>query len=74
MKELACSHQILPYCDPNKEFVVQCDASEFGLGAVLRQDNKPVSFTCRALTDAGIRYEQIDKELLAIAFSLERFH
>ena len=53
--------------------MIQCDAAEKGLGAVLLQDDKPVAFTSRALTDTETRYAQIEKELLAIVFSVEKF-
>lgn len=48
------------------------DASKFGLGAVILQENKPIAYASRALTDAETRYAQIEKELLAVTFGLER--
>ena len=50
--------------------MIQCDASEKGLGAALLQDDKHVAFASRALTDTETRYAQIEKELLAIEFSV----
>lgn len=38
------------------------------------QNNHPVSFASRSLTKAEKRYSQIEKELLAIVFSMERHH
>jgi len=52
---------------------LQCDASKSELGAVLLQGNKPVEFISRAMTSAEQNYTQIEKELLAIVWSLERF-
>lgn len=60
--------------DPNHQIVVQTDASKNGLGGCLLQRGKPVAFCSRAMTEAETRYPQIDKELLAICFSLEKFH
>ena len=41
---------ILAYYDPNKETVLQTDASIRGLGTCLMQQGKPVYFTSKALT------------------------
>lgn len=50
------------------------DASKFSLGAVILQENKPIAYASRAITDAETRYAQIEKELLAVTFGLERFN
>ncbi|KAK2551986.1 Retrovirus-related Pol polyprotein from transposon 297 [Acropora cervicornis] len=55
------------------EVTLQCDASDTGLGAVLLQLQQPVSFASRALTQTETRYAQIEKELLAIVFTCEKF-
>ena len=54
--------------------MIQCDASNTGLGAVLFQDGKPLGYASRALSATECEYAQIEKECLAIVFSLERFH
>ena len=53
---------------------ISCDASPTGLGAVLPQSGFPVAYASRSLTEAESRYAQIEKELLAVQFSLERFN
>ena len=53
--------------------MIQCDASEKGLGAAILQDGKPVAFASRALTNTETRYAKIEKELLAIVFSVAKF-
>ena len=57
-----------------KPEAVSCDASKSRLGAVLLQDDKPIAFASSSMTDAEVRYAQIEKELLAVVFAMERFH
>ena len=64
---------MLKFFDPQKKAVLQCDASMSGLGACLMQDGHPVAYTSGALTPTETNYAQIEKELLAIVFGVERF-
>ena len=48
--------------------------SKSGLGAALLQDNKPVTYASRSLSDAETRPVQIEKELLAVVFLFQKFH
>ena len=68
------SPPLLKYYEPDKPLVLQCDASEKGLGASLLQDGKSVAYASRALTTTEMNYAQIEKELLAIMFGVECFH
>ena len=74
VKKLATSAPVLAYYDPSKPLVIQCDASDKGLGCALLQNMKPVAYASRALTDTETRYAQIEKEMLAVVFSLEKFN
>ena len=74
VKDLVTTDPVLQYFNPEKELTLQCDASEKGLGAALLQDERPIAFASRALTDTETRYAQIEKELLAVVFGLERFN
>lgn len=74
IKDSLAAAPILQYFDPNKPIVVQADASQNGLGACLLQESLPVAFASRSLSEAEQGYSQIEKELLAIVFSCEKFH
>ena len=74
IKNLVTKAPVLSYFDPNKQLQIQCDASQSGLGAVLLQNGSPLSYASRALTPTERRYAQIEKEMLAIVFSLKKFH
>lgn len=65
---------VLTYYDVTKPVTVSCDASQSGLGAVLMQEGKPIAYASRSMTSVETRYAQIEKELLSVLFSLERFH
>ena len=74
LKHLVTVAPVLEYFDPKEELTLQRDASDTGLGAVLTQNGQPIAFASRALSDAETRYAQIEKELLAVVFGLEKFH
>ena len=71
-KEIAVA-PILAYYDPKKTTVLQTDASVNGLGTCLLQDEKPVYFTNKALTEAQRGYIAIELESLAVAWAMEKF-
>jgi transposase InsO family protein len=64
----------LPYYDPNKELILQVDASLRGLGAALIQDKGPIAFASKSLTETESRYSNIEREMLGIVWGLEKFH
>ncbi|MES9973449.1 MAG: RNase H-like domain-containing protein, partial [Candidatus Thiodiazotropha sp.] len=74
IKKLISAAPTLAYFDPTVPLVIQCDSSQYGLGAVLLQNERPVDYRSRALTETEQRYAQIEKEMLAVVFALERFN
>lgn len=73
IKKRVTAAPILRYYNPREVVVIQCDASQYGLGAALLQDGKPVAYASRAMTDTEKLYAQIEKELLSIVFATQRF-
>lgn len=74
LKEALSSSNVMVYFDQNKLSEVLVDASPVGLGAILTQDGRVVSYASRALTDMEQRYSQTDREMLAVAYGVEHFH
>jgi hypothetical protein len=73
VKKLVASKVSLTLFDPNKPVEIWCDASPHGLGAILLQDKGPVCCASRTLIGPEKNYPQIDLELLAVIWALERF-
>ena len=44
VKKLMTENPVLAYYDPHSESVVECDASERGLGVALLQNGKPIGY------------------------------
>ena len=74
IKVLLTKAPILAYYNPKLPLCIQCDSSQFGLGAALLQGGKPLDFRSRTLTPTEQRYAQIEKEMLAVVFALEKFN
>ena len=75
LKALLVNAPVLAYYNPAQPLTVQSDASQGGIGAVLLQNGRPIEYASRAMTRTEQNsYAQIEKELLAIVFAMERFH
>ena len=77
VRNMVSSDTILALFDPHRPTQVSADASSYGLGAVLMQQQpsgewKPISYISRALTTTEQHYAQIEKEALAVTWACER--
>jgi hypothetical protein len=73
--ELLTSAPVLGYYDVTKPVIIQCDASSFSLGCAISQDDKIIEYASRSLSRVERdSYSNIERELLAVVFALERFH
>ena len=78
LKRRLCSEPILKSPDFDRPFVLQTDASDRGIGAVLSQTDAdglehPVAYFSRKLLPREEKYATIEKECLAIKLAVEAF-
>ncbi|GJR42634.1 putative ribonuclease H-like domain-containing protein [Tanacetum coccineum] len=71
LKKKLCSAPILALPEGSKDFVVYCDASHKGLGVVLMQREKVISYASRQLKIHKKNYTTHDLELGSVVFSLK---
>ena len=78
-KEALQADSLLVHYDTEKPLILACDASQYGIGAVLShvmpdQQERPIAYISRTLTPAEKNYSQLEKEALAIIFTVRKFH
>ena len=70
---------MLAQYDPTLPIKLDCDASAYGIGAVVSHvlpDNTehPIAYASRTLTSSEKNYPQIKKEALALVYGVKKFH
>ncbi|GKC99413.1 putative reverse transcriptase domain-containing protein, partial [Tanacetum coccineum] len=71
LKKKLCSAPILALPEGSEDFIAYCDASKKGLGAVLMQREKVISYASRQLKIHEKNYTTHDLELGAVVFALK---
>jgi hypothetical protein len=73
MKQVMAAETMLTYPNFDEPFVIHTDASAKQIGGVITQNNKPLGFFSKNLTDVQKRYPVTEQELLAITETLKYF-
>ncbi|CAM4532654.1 unnamed protein product [Caretta caretta] len=75
LRTALCCHPVLIAPDFEKEFILQTDASEVGLGAILSQmvgeEEHPILYLSRKLLPREQKYTVVEKECLAVKWAME---
>ncbi|XP_058008100.1 uncharacterized protein LOC131182808 [Hevea brasiliensis] len=73
LKKALTSTPILVLPNFDLLFVIECDASDTGIGAVLLQNNKPVAFFSRAMAVRHISLPAYEKELIGLVKAIRHW-
>nr|GEU65079.1 reverse transcriptase domain-containing protein [Tanacetum cinerariifolium] len=77
LKKKLTEASILVVPDWNLPFELMCDASDFAIGAVLRQRKtkqfQPIHYASKTMTEAQIHYTTTEKEMLVVVYAFEKF-
>ena len=78
-KEAIEQSDILVHYDPEKQVILQCDASEYGSGAVLQHvmedgTRRPIAFTSKTFQPCERKYSNIEREALSLVRACKKWH
>ena len=71
IKDALVSPPVLALPDFDKPFEVICDASDIDIGAILLQENHPIAYESRKLSQAERNYPTHDRECLAVVHAYQ---
>ena len=75
---MLCSAPVLPSLDFTRPFILHTDASDRGIGAVLRRilrgKEHPIAYFSKKLLHREERYSTVVKECLVIKLGIQTFH
>jgi len=73
LKQALTSPLVLALLDFTQQFVIECDAWEVGIGAVLSQNNHPIAYFSAALKGSTLTLSTYKKEMLAIVKLIKKW-
>jgi hypothetical protein len=74
LKTAVTTPPVLRIPDFTKAFTIECDASGTGLGVVLMQEDRPISFFSQALKGHSLLLSTYENELLSLVSAVQKWH
>ena len=74
MKAIMIQDALIVYPKYRDPFDIHTDASDYQIGGVVSQNNKPIAYFSRKFNTAQINYTVTAKLILAIVKTLKKFH
>jgi hypothetical protein len=72
LKKAMTEAPVLALRDFSQQFVIECDASGLGIGAVLMQSHRPIAYFSQALHGRNLALSTYDKEMLALVTAVHK--
>jgi hypothetical protein len=73
LKRAVTQTPVLALPNFSQPFLIECDASEIGIGAVLMQSNRPIAFLSKALKGKALHMSVYEKELFALVTAIQKW-
>lgn len=73
LKKAVSTPPVLALPDFSKSFIIECDASGFGLRTILMQDDRPISYFSKNLKGREIALSTYEKEFLALVTAVQKW-
>lgn len=73
LKLAMCTISVLPLPNFDKPFIIETDACYGGVGVVLMQDHRPISYISKAFSKKNMGLSIYEKELLALVLAISKW-